>query len=94
MGDAVCASQKIHIRASMACYGDSFTLLYGDDVCATHETHTGPHGQFTRIDFIFIICMLEVKTQKKVKHRQMNQLTTVYVKQNLAESQSRFLLLV
>jgi hypothetical protein len=33
-----------HVRVSTACYRDSFTFLYVDDVRTSQETRTGLHG--------------------------------------------------
>jgi hypothetical protein len=42
VGD-VRTSQKTHLWASTPCYMDSFTYLYVDGVCTSHETPVGLH---------------------------------------------------
>jgi hypothetical protein len=37
--DDVCISQEIYLRVSTACYGDSLTFSYEDDVRTSHDAH-------------------------------------------------------
>jgi hypothetical protein len=47
-------SQETPIRASTACYGDSFTVLYVNDVRTSQETPYGPQGPITRIALLLL----------------------------------------
>jgi hypothetical protein len=47
------SSHRKHIRASTACYGDSSSLVYVDDVYITQETHSPP-DPVTGISLVFL----------------------------------------
>jgi hypothetical protein len=52
--DGVPTSQETHLWASMACFGDSFTFLYADEVHISQENTHGPLQTVKMITLLFI----------------------------------------
>jgi hypothetical protein len=57
-----------HGRASKACYRDSFTLLYVDDVRTSQEIRTSLHGLLQGYIYFFIYKVLTTQETRTGLH--------------------------